>query len=114
MSLYRGGTMATNPRKVKVKPIVLNSFRTLTIVRKKRTRIVDFSNPQFMPFKHNLQLFGWVFRQLQSATTVQMKILTEPEVGNIQAILFLDGINITEQLDIKLLQIKEALHGELN
>jgi len=67
-----------------------------------------------MLFKHNLQLFGWVYRQLQSATSVQLKILTEPDIDNIQAVLFLDGIDITSKLDTKLLQIKESLDGKLN
>jgi len=104
--------MAT--RRVKVVPIVLNSYRVLTIRRKGRLRLVDFSNTATMLFKHNLQLFGWVYRQLNSASRVQIKILNEPIDGNIEAELFLDGVNITSALDAKLLQIKESLHGKLN
>jgi len=92
------------PRRVAITPICLNSFQILTIKRKRKHYTVNFLDHPRLQYKHELQLFGWVYRQIQEATKIQIRVLTETEL-HITSELFIDNVNITEQLKTKLAQM---------
>jgi len=92
------------PRRVAITPICVNSFQILTIKRKRKHYTVNFLDHPRLQYKYELQLFGWLYRQIQEANKIQIRVLTE--VGlHITAELFIDGVNITEQLKKNLTQM---------